>query len=126
MQIIQTKDAPAPIGAYSQAVMLPNGLVLLSGQIGIDPVSGEMKDGFDAQMQQVFANIKAVLASAHLDTSNVTKLTIFLQDINHFSKVNDAMQEIFKPPFPARSLVQAAKLPKNALIEIEAMAFFAA
>lgn len=116
--------APAPIGAYSQGVTLDNGLVFLSGQIGLDPATGDFAgQDLQSQIDQVFKNIQSVLRSQALCLSNVVKLTIFLQDLSGFAAVNQSMEALFSKPYPARSLIQAARLPKEALIEVEVMAY---
>lgn len=121
MQAIKTVNAPEPIGPYSQAV-IANGLLFVSGQIGIDPTTGEMHIDLELQARQVMENIKAILTEAKLDFSKVVKSSIFLMDMNHFSVVNMIYGSYFSNPYPARETVQVAALPKNALVEISVVA----
>ncbi|MEZ4800004.1 MAG: RidA family protein [Flavobacteriales bacterium] len=120
--IINTHDAPAPIGPYSQAVMV-NGVLYMSGQIAIDPANGEYVPA-DAKTEtvQVMKNIKAVLAAAGLELSNVVKTSIFLKDMNDFGAVNEEYASHFTSDFPARETVQVSVLPKNARVEISMIA----
>ncbi len=120
--IIQTTNAPSAIGPYSQAVRVGSTLYL-SGQIGLNPDTMEFA-GADiaAQANQVFKNMQAVLTAAGVTTTEVVKLTIFLIDFAHFPLVNDLMKQYFSEPYPARSTVQVAALPKGALVEVEAIA----
>ncbi len=118
---IQTPLAPAAIGPYSQAVS-KNGLLFISGQLGLDPASGALAEGVEAQTRQALHNLAAILAAAGLAPSNVLKTTLFLADMDDFALVNHLYAELFSPPFPAREVVQAARLPKNARVEISAIA----
>lgn len=119
---IETKNAPAAIGPYSQAVV-DGSMVFCSGQIGLDPHAGAIvPGGLEAETRRVLANIREVLAAAKLEFADVVKTTIFLADLGDFDLVNRIYGEHFKPPFPARSTVQAAALPRNARIEIEVIA----
>ena len=119
---VLTATAPAPIGPYSQAVRVGDD-VYCSGQIPLDPVTGALVPGdARAQTQRVLENLGAVLSAAGLDFSNVVKTTIFLIDMNDFAAVNDVYAEFFEKPFPARSTVAVAALPKGAKVEIEAIA----
>lgn len=120
--MIRTQDAPAPIGPYSQAILAGNEL-FCSGQIAIDPATGEM-NGSDAaaQAEQVLRNIGAVLRAAGMDYANVVKTTIFLTDMNDFAAVNAVYASYFDAVKPARSTVAVSALPKSALVEIEAIA----
>lgn len=120
-QIIATKNAPAAVGPYVQAIVA-NGMLYMSGQIGLHPETGAMADTLEAQTHQVFANIKAVLAEAGLDFSDVVKTTVFLLDMADFGKVNEIYGSYFTESLPARSCVAVQGLPKNAQIEIEALA----
>lgn len=120
-EIISTTKAPAAVGTYSQGVKF-NGVYYFSGQIGINPETGLMNENFDHQLSQVMKNIDGLLASQNLKREDVIKTTIFLQDLADFGKVNDAYVKFFSQPYPARSCVQAAKLPKDALVEIEVIA----
>ena len=121
---IETKSAPAAIGPYSQAVKA-NGMVFASGQIPIDPVTGQIVEGSAAdQARQVFRNINAVLAAAGTDISKVVKATVFLKDMDDFGAVNEVYAEAFAsaPVLPARSAVAVRKLPKDVQVEIEVIA----
>jgi reactive intermediate/imine deaminase len=118
--IIQTPDAPAAIGAYSQAVRA-GGTVYLSGQIGLDPVSMQLIEGIDAQIHQVFQNLRAVAAAAGGSFADVVKLNIYLTDLGHFAKVNEVMAGYFSQPYPARAAVGVAALPRGAQVEADAV-----
>ena len=120
---ILTKSAPAPIGPYSQAVEIGN-LVFCSGQIPLDPVSGGIvgEGNVEAQTVQVLKNVSEVLKQAGLGFANVAKTTIFLKNMGDFPKVNAIYAEHFQAPFPARSTVEVARLPKDVLVEIEVIA----
>lgn len=119
-QIIQTADAPQAIGTYSQAVRVGNA-VYLSGQIGLDPVNMLMVDGIENQIHRVFANLAAVAEAAGGSLADVVKLNIFLTDLAHFARVNSIMAEYFVQPYPARAAVGVASLPKDALVEADAV-----
>ncbi len=119
-QIIQTADAPQAIGTYSQAVRVGNA-VYLSGQIGLDPVNMLMVDGIENQIHRVFANLAAVAEAAGGSLTDVVKLNIFLTDLAHFARVNSIMAEYFVQPYPARAAVGVASLPKDALVEADAV-----
>ena len=119
--IISTAGAPAAIGPYSQAVRVGN-VVYLSGQIALDPASGQLVDGgFEAQVDRAFRNLEAVAEAAGGSLSDVAKLTLFLTDLAHFPKVNEIMQSRFAQPFPARSTVGDSSLPRGAQFEVEAV-----
>jgi len=119
--IIATASAPAAIGPYSQAVRAGN-TVYLSGEIALDPVSGQLVEGgFDAQVEQAFRNLKAVAQAAGGSLSDVVKLTLFLTDLAQFPRVNEIMQSFFEAPYPARSTVGVLSLPRGALFEVEAI-----
>ena len=125
--IVRTSQAPAAIGPYSQAVVVPIGdgkkMVLCSGQIPLDPQTGDLVDGdITAQTQQVLANLAAVLAAAGATFAHVAKTTIYLADMGDFAAVNAAYGERFVNDPPARATVQAARLPKDARVEIDAIA----
>ncbi|MGD0674751.1 MAG: RidA family protein [Polyangiaceae bacterium] len=122
MKDIVTKDAPAAIGPYSQAIRAED-LVFLSGQIPLDPVTGQIVPGnVIAQAEQVLKNLRAVLAAASCTFSNVVRTTIYLVDLAHFNAVNDVYARHFVPPYPARVTIQVAALPRGALVEIDAIA----
>lgn len=121
-QEVKTDKAPKAIGPYSQGV-IANGFVFCSGQIPLDPASGELNTGpIEDQARLVLNNLGAVLGAAGSSFDRVVKTTIFLQDMNDFSKVNQVYAEFFKTPFPARATVQVARLPREARVEIEAIA----
>ncbi|OQX54300.1 MAG: reactive intermediate/imine deaminase [Candidatus Aminicenantes bacterium 4484_214] len=107
---------------YSQAIVT-NGLVFASGQIAIDPQSGQIVEGdIEKQTRQVLTNLKAVLEAAGSSLEKVVKCTVFLQDMNDFGRMNAVYSEFFRPPYPARAAVQVARLPKDVKVEIEAIA----
>lgn len=117
-ETIYTKNAPEPIGPYSQAVKTGN-LIFFSGQIAIDPATGQMSTGdVTAQTEQVMKNIKALLDEAHTDFGHIVKTSIFLKDMNDFPKVNEIYGSHFNADFPARETVEVSRLPKDALVEI--------
>lgn len=119
--IVQTSEAPAAIGPYSQAVRVGDA-VYLSGQIALDPSSGALVDGgIDAQIEQAFRNLRAVATAAGGSLAHCVKLTLFLTDLAHFPRVNEAMRTWFEAPYPARSTVGVASLPRDALFEVEAI-----
>jgi len=118
--IIQTADAPAAIGTYSQAVRVDR-TVYLSGQIGLDPASMQLVDGIEAQIHQVFKNLRAVANATGGSLGDVAKLNVFLTDLGHFSRVNEIMAEYFSQPYPARAAVGVASLPRGALVEADAV-----
>ncbi len=120
-EIIQTPDAPAAIGPYSQAVRFGN-LVVTSGQIPLT-ASGELVEGgVEAQTRQVIENLRAVLQAAGTDLDRVVKTTVFLADMNEFSVMNSVYEQAFSAPYPARSTVQVARLPRDVRVEIEVLA----
>ncbi len=121
MKVVSTQNAPAAIGPYSQALDLGE-LVFVSGQIPVDPATGAMADTVEAQAAQSLANLKAILAEAGLGMENVVKTVIFLADISDFAAVNKVYAEAFAAPYPARSCVQVAAIPKGAKLEIECIA----
>lgn len=119
-QIIHTADAPQAIGTYSQAVRVSGGdTVYLSGQIGLDPVSMQMANGIEAQIQQVFSNLKAVAAASGGSLNDIVKLNIFLTDLDNFALVNEIMASHFAQPYPARAAVGVKSLPRGALVEMD-------
>lgn len=120
-KVISTANAPAAIGPYSQAIRAGQ-FLFLSGQLGMDPTTGALPQGIEAQTRQALANLKAVLAEAGATVDDVVKTTIFLADLGHFATVNEIYGEVFNQAPPARSTVQVAALPKNGLVEIEVVA----
>lgn len=120
-EVLATKNAPAAIGPYSQGIVAGN-TVYVSGQIPVDPATGEFPEGIEAQTAQSLKNMTAILAENGMTLDNVVKTTVFLADINDFAAMNGVYGQFFKEPYPARSAVQVAKLPKNAPIEIECIA----
>lgn len=119
--IVNTDKAPAAVGTYSQGVE-HNGVFYFSGQIGIDPSTSQLVEGFDAQIKQIMKNIDGLLESCDISREHILKTSIFVTDLNNFGKVNDAYIEYFSEPYPARSCVQVPALPKGALVEIEVIA----
>lgn len=121
-KVIFTKNAPAAIGPYSQAVET-DGMVFLSGQIPVNPATGNVVDGgVKEQTAQVFENIKSVLAEAGLTVENIVKTTVFLKDMSLFADMNEVYAEYFDKDFPARSAVAVKSLPKDVMVEIECIA----
>lgn len=116
--IISTPDAPAAIGTYSQAVRVGD-TVYLSGQIGLDPQTMTLVEGIDAQIDRVFANLKAVAEASGGSLADVVKLNVFLVDLDDFGKVNEAMTRYFSAPFPARAAIGVAALPRGARVEAD-------
>ena len=122
MKKIETDNAPKAIGTYSQAVKV-NGFLFISGQIPLDPSTMELVEGIENQINQVFENIKQILKADGMDFSNVVKLSVLLEDLSHFEKVNEIMAHIFSKPYPARAAYEVSKLPKGSSVEIETIAF---
>ena len=122
MKIIETDNAPKAIGTYSQAVKV-NGFLFISGQIPLDPSTMELVEGIENQINQVFENINQILKADGMDFSNVVKLSVLLEDLSHFEKVNEIMANIFSKPYPARAAYEVSKLPKGSSVEIETIAF---
>lgn len=120
-QRIQTDDAPDAIGPYSQGVQA-GGWVFTAGQLGGDPETGELREGIETQTHQALKNVRAILAAAGLGWEDVVKTTVYLNDLGDFNAFNVVYAEIVSEPFPARSTVEVADLPKGALIEIDAIA----
>lgn len=118
--IVSTSNAPAAIGTYSQAVRCGE-TVYLSGQIGLDPATGQLVDGIDSQIQRVFGNLKAVADATGASLGDVVKLTVYLTDLANFARVNETMARFFSQPYPARAVVGVASLPRGALIEADAI-----
>ena len=122
MNVICTKNAPAAVGPYSQAIDCGD-FVFLSGQIPLVPETGLVADGgLEAQAHQMFANIQAVLAEAGMSLSNVVKTTVFMTELSQFAAFNAVYAEYFKAPYPARSCVEVSALPKGVLVECELIA----
>jgi 2-iminobutanoate/2-iminopropanoate deaminase len=122
LKSVQTDGAPAAIGPYSQAIVAA-GFVFTAGQIPLDPATGAMVEGdVAAQAERVLRNLAAVLEAAGSGLRHVVKCTVYLADMNDFAAVNEVYGRFFEPPYPARSAVQAAALPKGARVEIEAIA----
>lgn len=119
--IIQTEKAPKAVGTYSQGVKF-GGVYYFSGMLGLDPQTGNLATGFDAQLAQILKNIDGILDSQGLKRTNILKSTIFMTDLADFPKVNKAYEEYFSAPYPARSCVQVSALPRGAVIEIEVIA----
>jgi reactive intermediate/imine deaminase len=117
-QFIQTPDAPAAIGTYSQAIRV-NDTVYLSGQIGLDPATMQMSDTIEAQIHRVFQNLRAVTLAAGSDLDGIVKLNVFLTDLKHFAMVNEIMAGYFQQPYPARAAVGVSALPRGALVEMD-------
>ena len=122
MKIVETDNAPKAIGTYSQAVKV-NGFLFISGQIPLDPSTMELVEGIENQINQVFENIKQILKADGMDFSNVVKLSVLLEDLSHFEKVNEIMAQIFSKPYPSRAAYEVSKLPKGSSVEIETIAF---
>ena len=122
MKKIETEMAPKAIGTYSQAVKV-NGFLFISGQIPLDPSTMELVEGIENQINQVFENINQILKADGMDFSNVVKLSVLLDDLSHFEKVNEIMADIFSKPYPARAAYEVSKLPKGSSVEIETIAF---
>lgn len=119
-QIIHTDDAPAAVGTYSQAVKVGQ-TVYISGQLGLDPVSMTLKDGFVAQARQAFDNLSAIAKAAGGTLDDVVKFNVSLTDLNDFAALNDVFNDYLNAPYPARAAVQVAALPKGGVVEIEAI-----
>ncbi len=119
---IKTNKAPVAIGPYSQAIKA-GAFIYTSGQIAIDPLTGEIvTDGIEVQTVRVMENLKAVLDAAGVGLKDVVKTTVFIKDMNDFAKTNEVYAQYFEAPYPARSCVEVARLPKDVLVEIEAVA----
>ncbi len=120
-KIIETENAPSAIGTYSQAVT-HNNVLYTSGQIPINPKTGEMLEAdFSKQTHQVFKNLQAIAIAANTSLQNTLKLNVFVQDLSNFSLINDIMSQYFEEPYPARAAIEVAGLPKDSLIEIDAI-----
>lgn len=121
-QPIHTDDAPKAIGTYSQAVRCGD-TVYLAGQIALDPVTMQLADGIDAQIHRVFRNLQAVAAAAGGTLDDCAKVNVYLTDLGNFAKVNEIMAGYFHEPYPARAAVGVASLPRNALVEVDAVMY---
>ncbi|MGN0484757.1 MAG: RidA family protein [Lachnospiraceae bacterium] len=119
--VIATEKAPAAIGPYSQAIEV-NGTVFTSGIIPVVPETGEIPEGCEAQAKQAFQNLSNLLEAAGTSMENVVKTTVFIKEMNDFGKINDVYKDFFPAPFPSRSCVEVARLPKDVLLEVEAIA----
>jgi len=118
---IQTAEAPAAIGVYSQAIR-HNDCVYISGQLPLDPTTGELAGGgIEAEIRQVFTNLQSIAAAAGADLNNALKVTVFLTDLSHFALVNEIMAQFCSEPYPARAAVQVAALPKGVAVEADAI-----
>lgn len=117
---VRSKSAPSPVGPYSQAI--DAGTVYCAGQIGADPASGDLEQGVVAQTARALSNLEGVLSAAGMSLKDVVKTTVFLVDLGEFGAMNGEYARHFAPPYPARSTVQAAALPKGARVEIDAIA----
>lgn len=121
MNALNSTNAPAALGPYSQA-LVQGDMVFCSGQIPLDPATGEMAQGIENQTRQVLKNLTAVLAENGMTLANVIKTTVFLANLNDFTAMNEVYAQFFTQPFPARSCVQVAAIPKGSLVEIECIA----
>lgn len=119
--VIATDKAPAAIGPYSQAIEV-NNIVYTSGVIPVDPATGNIPEGSVAQARQAFTNLSNLLEAAGTSTANVIKTTVFIKEMNDFAAINEVYAEFFPAPYPARSCVEVARLPKDVMLEIEAIA----
>ncbi len=120
-KIITTDKAPAAIGPYSQAIEA-GGFVFASGQIPVDPATGNIPEGIEAQAKQALTNVKNLMEASGLSMDNIVKTSVFIKDMNDFAKVNEVYATFFDNDFPARSCVEVARLPKDVLIEVEVVA----
>lgn len=120
-QVISTDKAPAAIGPYSQAIKV-NGMVYTSGQIPVNPATGAIPEGPVEQARQALENLKNLLEEAGSGMNHVVKTTVFIKDMNDFAKINEVYATFFEGAFPARSCVEVARLPKDVLVEVEAVA----
>ena len=121
-KVISTDKAPSAIGPYSQAIEI-NGMVYTSGVIPVDPATGVVAEGVEAQAEQAFKNICNLVEASGSKVENIIKTTVFIKEMNDFGKINEIYKKYFKEPFPARSCVEFARLPKDVLLEIEAIAY---
>lgn len=119
-KVISTDKAPGAIGPYSQAVEV-NGFVFTSGVIPVNPQTGEIGGTIEEQARQAFSNLRNLIEASGADIAQVVKTTVFIKEMNDFAKINGVYAEFFKEPFPARSCVEVARLPKDVMLEIEAV-----
>ena len=119
---IHSKDAPAAIGTYSQAIRAGDTLYI-SGQIGFDPATMQLVDGIDAQVDRVFRNLAAIALAADLNLERAVRMTVYLTDLAHFARVNEVMARYLREPYPARVAIGVASLPRGALVEIDAILY---
>lgn len=122
MKEVHTNKAPEAIGPYSQAIQA-GGFTFVSGQIGIDPSSGNVVDGIEKQTHQVLSNLQEILKASDLDFSNVVKFTIYLANIKDFDVVNEIYGSYLEQPYPARATIEVSRLPKDVLVEMDAIAY---
>ena len=123
LKVIHTKNAPSAIGAYSQAVKA-GGFMYVSGQIPLTPKTMEIvSEDFNIQVKQVLENLKAIIVDSDSKLSDVVKLNVYLKDLADFQSVNDAMSTVFDEPYPARAAVEVSRLPKDVLVEIDAVVY---
>ncbi len=120
MKEIKTNNAPAAIGPYSQAIIVGN-MLYTSGQIPVNPETGAISDGVTAQANQVFTNLKNLIAASGGSIENTVKTTVFIKNMDDFAAINEIYASYFTQPFPARSCVEVARLPKDVLLEVEAI-----
>ena len=120
MEQVSTNKAPAAIGPYSQAVKVGN-LLFTSGQIPLNPETSEIPEGVEAQAEQAFTNVKNLIEASGASIDNTVKTVVFIQNMDDFGKINEIYAKYFKEPYPARSCVEVAKLPKGVLLEVEAI-----
>lgn len=118
--VIVTTSAPGAIGTYSQAVRAGDTLYI-SGQIGLEPATAQMAEGIDAQIDRVFRNLQAIAEAADASLAQAVRVSIYLTDLTHFAKVNEAMAKFFPQPYPSRAAIGVAALPRGALIEADAI-----
>ncbi len=119
---IHSKDAPAAIGTYSQAIRAGD-TIYISGQIGFDPATMQLVDGIDAQIDRVFRNLSAIAVAADLGLERAVRMTVYLTDLAHFARVNEVMARYLREPYPARVAIGVASLPRGALVEIDAILY---
>jgi 2-iminobutanoate/2-iminopropanoate deaminase len=119
-KVISTDKAPGAIGPYSQAIEV-NGMVFTSGVIPVDPATGVIPEGVEAQATQAFTNLTNLVEASGVAMSQVVKTTVFIKEMNDFGKINEIYAKFFKEPYPSRSCVEVARLPKDVLLEVEAI-----